>query len=129
MAYRDLYSEIRAISAIVPGTQTVSPVNGATLDMQPNKRLCFVVQTGTLSGGATYNARIQESDNGTTWADVPAGFVDSNAPASLTANGQWRLGYRGSKRYVRLQMNNPAAVGQLSMSAVAIVEPIDKPVL
>lgn len=123
---RDLYSQISSVLAVAPAVLTAT-ANGATVDLRAARSACFVVTTGALVGAAVFGAKLQESDNGSTWTDVPVALVDSNAPAVLAASSSYRLGYRGSKRYARVVATYTSGTS-LALSAVAVLDPLNKPV-
>lgn len=123
---RDLYSQISSVLAVAPAVLTAS-VSGATVDLRAARSVCFVVATGAIVGAAVFSVKLVESDNGVAWTDVPLALVDSNAPAALVAASSYRLGYRGSKRYVRVVVNYISGTS-LALSAVAVLDPLNKPV-
>ena len=57
------------------------------------------LNAGTVGGGGTVDAKIQESDDGTTWTDVTAGAFTQVAAAN--DNSIQEKAYTGTKRYVR----------------------------
>lgn len=124
---RDLYSKIVTRICLAPGTYGSGP-NGGTVDLRGMSSACFVVTTGAIAGAAAMQVRLQESDDAVTFTDVPLSLVDSSAPVPLTANGNFRLGYRGSKRYARV-VGFLASGTTINMSACVVLEPLNKPVL
>lgn len=123
---RDLYSNITALPAIAPAVHTAT-AQGAAIDINGAGRLAFVVNTGAVVGSGDFGAKLQESDTGTSaWTDVAADQVDSTAPATLAADGAYRLGYRGWKRYVRLSLTRASGTS-IAASAVAVIVPLTRP--
>ncbi len=123
---RDLYSNIGAVQAIAPAVQAAA-ADGITVDLKGSKAVAFVVNTGAVVGSGDFGVVIHESDaSGSGFAAADAAFVDSNAPATLAAASTYRLGYRGSKRYVRLQLTKAGGTS-IALGAVAVLDPLDKP--
>lgn len=127
MLMRDLYSGLAVRSSILPAVLTAT-ANGNAVDLAGVKSVAFVVAVGAIAGAAVFGVKLQESDDGATWGDVAAAYVQSDAPAVLAQFYTYRLGYLGGKRYVR-----PVAVYASGTSAVigavALVEPLVRPVL
>lgn len=95
---RDNYLEVE----VVPSLHVADAGPGASVDLADcNAALAVIVADGT--GGETYT--LQESDDDATWADVAdadvlsADGTNGQAPA---ANEVAKIGYIGSKRYVRV---------------------------
>lgn len=125
---RDLYSNIGAVQAIAPAVQAAA-ADGAAIDMKGFSSLAFVLSTGAIVGSGDFGAKLQESDqSGSGFADVPADFVQTNAPATLAASSAYRVGYLGNKRYVRLVLTKAGGTS-IAAGAVAILgDPDSRPV-
>jgi hypothetical protein len=65
--------------------------------------------------------KLQESDTSTSgdFADVDAEDVFTNAPATLAASSAYKLGYRGSKRYIRVALTKAGGTS-IAVGAVAV---------
>lgn len=124
---RDLYSNISVVPALASAVQS-SNSNGAAIDLNGNRSVCFVLNTGAIVSSGDFGAKLQESDTTTSgdFADVDAEFMDSNAPDTLEASSAYRLGYRGHKRYVRLVLTKAGGTS-IAAGAVAVFEPLDRP--
>lgn len=118
---RDLISSIRTVQAIAPAVQSAT-VNGPAIDLRGAGRGAFVLNTGAIVTGGDFSAKLQESDTTTAadFADVAAGEVDTNAPATLAADSTYKLGYRGYKRYVRLVLTKAGGTS-IAAGAVAVL--------
>ncbi|AXQ94012.1 hypothetical protein LV780_09505 [Cereibacter azotoformans] len=123
---RDLYSNIKAVPALAPAVQAAA-ANGLTVDLINTWGVAFVVNTGAIAGSGDFGVKLQESDDGTTWGDVPETSVKSDAPATLDASKSYRLGYGGFKRYARVALTKAGGTS-IAAGAVAIISPADKPV-
>jgi hypothetical protein len=125
---RDLYSNIKAIAAIAPAVQSAA-ASGAAIDMKGNRSVAFIVNTGAIVSSGDFGISIEESDQSNAGFAAPDdAYLDGTVPATLEANSAYRLGYRGTKRYVRLSLAKAGGTS-IALGAVAIVEPLDKPVV
>ncbi len=126
---RDLYSNIGLAQAIVPAVKSAAG-DGIAIDTKGYSSIAFIVNTGAIASDGDFGVAIQESDT-TTGGDFTAAgaeFVDSNAPATLAASSIYKLGYRGNKRYVRLQLTKAGGTS-IALGAVAVLgHPHDAPV-
>ncbi len=116
---RDLYSNIGAALALVPAVKTAAG-DGAAIDLRGYGRVAFVANTGAIAGSGDFGLKVQESDNGADFTDAPASVVDTNAPATLGADAAYKLGYRGTKRYVRLSLTKAGGTS-IAAGAVAVL--------
>lgn len=126
MSLRDLYSNVAVRTALLPAA-IAATTNGVTVDLFGVRSAAVLVMMGAITGAAAFSVKLQDSADGSTWADVAAGLVQSDAPATLAANFGYRLGYLGGKRYIRpvftLASGTSAIIG-----AVAVIEPLQRPV-
>lgn len=116
---KDLYSNVKAVPAIVPAVKTAAG-EGSTIDVQGFGSLLFVVNTGAIAGDGDFGVVVQDSVNGSDWADAAAGDVQGTIPATLAATSAYRVGYTGSKRYVRLALTKEGGTS-IALGAVAIL--------
>ena len=101
------------------------PRGGTGHDLARLDRL--LADTGAIGGDGDFGVEIFESDSADSgFGAADASVVDSNAPATLEASSMYRLGYRGHKRYVRLQLTKAGGTS-IALGAVAVLEPLDKP--
>lgn len=126
---RDLYSNIGAVPALAPAVQNAA-VQGIAIDLAGFGRACIVVTTGAVAGAGDFGVKLQEADTATPgdFADVPAGAVDSNAPATLAADQAYKLGYRGTKRYVRLAMTKAGGTSIVAGAVAVKADAASRPV-
>lgn len=117
---RDLYSNIGTAPAIVPAVKSAA-ADGITVDLKGYGSVSFVVTTGAIVSDGDFGVAIFESDAAdSNFGAAAAGFVDSNAPATLAASSTYKLGYRGNKRYVRLQLTKAGGTS-IALGAVAVL--------
>lgn len=125
---RDLFNNIGTTLALAPAVQAAA-VTGPAIDLLGVGRIAFAVTTGAIVGSGEYGLTLQESDDGSTgWANVAAGDVQTNAPATLDAASVYRLGYLGAKRFVRLSLTKAGGTS-IAAGAVAVLgSTLDRPV-
>lgn len=124
---RDLYSNIDAAVSIIPVVQSAN-ANGMAIDLKGFNRAAIMITTGAIVGAGEFSVKVQDSDNGTTFADAPAQYVDSNAPATLAADSTYKLGYRGHKRYIRAVLTKAGGTSITAGAIVVLADPSDAPV-
>jgi hypothetical protein len=98
---RDLASNIGVFESIRPAVNSAATVTGQTVDLRGFDSAAAVVAVGAIAASGNVTVKLQDSDNGTDWADVTAGNLVGAFPAALTANSALRVGYVGGKRYLR----------------------------
>ena len=123
---RDLYSNLAVALALAPAVLTAA-ANGATVDVSAASGVVFMVETGAIVGSGVFGAKLQESADGSTWADVPAKWVQSNGPAILAASSVYRLGYTGKLKFARLVIPYTSGTS-IALGAVAVMKPHKLPV-
>lgn len=124
----DLFSNVGAALALAPAVQSAA-IEGPAIDLRSFGSIVFAVTTGAIVGSGDFGVKLQESDaSGSGFADVDADDVMSNAPATLDASAAYKLGYRGSKRYVRLALTKAGgtsiAAGAVAMQATPAIAPV-----
>jgi hypothetical protein len=128
LPYRDLYSNVAVRAALLPASYAAT-TNGLSVDLMAAaaRSVAVVVMVGAITGAASFSVKLQDSADGVTWADVPAALAVSDAPASLAASFSYRLGYMGGKRYLRAVFTLASGTSAI-LSAVAVIEPLNRPV-
>lgn len=123
---RDIANNIGVRLALAPAVKTAAG-DGITIDTLGFNSVAFAVNTGAIAGAGDFGVKIQESDaSGSGFED--ATDVTSNAPATLAASSAYKVGYHGTKRYVRLQLTTAGGTS-IALGAVAVLgNAADKPV-
>lgn len=122
---RDLYSNIAAVQALASASRSAA-ITGASIDLLATLGAALIVNTGAITGDGDFGATIQESDDGTDWANVAADQVQTDAPATLEANATYRLGYVGWRRFIRLSLTKAGGTS-IQVGAVAVLAPAERP--
>ncbi len=130
-----MINSVKILEGLAPQViSTNTTTAGAIVDTQGFDSLTWAIQSGTLTDG-TYTVLIEEGDAANlsdaaavadadlTNTELSASFVD------LTDDNQAsKIGYIGSKRYVRLSIVSAATtVGALIGSVAILGNPSDKP--
>lgn len=128
----DLFNSInlkRGISPYDHGTGDTAVVS-QIIDMQGIDSLVFAIATGSLADvDATFTVLVEESDdaamsNATAVAD--ADLLGTEALASFTFAGDdkcFKIGYKGSKRYVTCTITPANNTGAALLCVIAITVP------
>lgn len=118
---RDIANNIGVKLAITPAVKTAAG-DGVAIDTLGFNSVAFAVNTGAVAGAGDFGVKLQHSDTATggDFVDAPAGTFTSNAPATLAASSAYKVGYVGTKRYVRLQ-TIMAGGTSIALGAVAVL--------
>jgi len=105
-----VYNNVLVQASVTIAVRTNGTVNGTAIDLWSNSvgrqhfggALC-VVTSGTITDG-THTVEVQESDDNSSFAAVADADLQGTEPAIGAANDNvvYELGYRGSKRYLRV---------------------------
>lgn len=132
MAKKDQLSDIKELNAFdIQAISSDTTTNGDVIDTQGYESVSFVFQTGTITDG-DYTVLIQEGDesdlsdaSAVVDADLLPVGTGQEAAASFTAdtddNLVSKIGYRGSKRYVRFNVVSANTTTGGTVGAVAIL--------
>jgi hypothetical protein len=132
MAEFDLNSEVKIAMAITPVAATAI-ADGSVIDTLGFESVVFAIFSGTLGTG-TIDFQLEESDVitfGGEENDVAAGDLIGSTPTVLAGEDDavFRFGYKGKKRFLRLQNIETAAWTSMIHGAVCILSnPVIKPV-
>ena len=126
---RDLMNHVHPVAAIAPQVATgATALTGAIIDTQGYDSLTFLIQLGTLAATSVAATVLveegDESDLSDAAAVADANLVGSEALAGFTHadDGETRkIGYVGSKRYVRLTITPTGNDANLPISAMALL--------
>jgi hypothetical protein len=130
---RDLFSNLRILRGISPlrvadNTAAVSQI----IDLQGQDGVLFVIAAGTLADAdATFTVSLTAGDaaNLSDGAAVTSAddLLGTLADASFTFAGDdtvRKIGYRGSKRYVRLTITPANNTGNADLAVIVITSPL-----
>jgi len=120
-----VYDETLTVVAIPPAARTNGTVTGTTVDRTQGtnrfRSVYFSILYGALADGEiTFS--LEDSDNGSSWSSVTSGYYQGTLPAPSDAstddNSTVDIGYKGRKRYVRMN----ATTANTPTAAKALVE-------
>lgn len=122
-----LYTDTLSRVALTIGTRVNGTVNGTTVDLgvfgNDFRTVMFAVLTGTITDGS-HAITMQDSPDGTTWANAPAESIQGSLPTITGANDDavFEFGYVvGSRQYVRLVATTSTATTGGAFGAVALL--------
>lgn len=104
MMNADLHSGIKAVPAINPSVKTDAET-GVTIDRQGYRSAEVIVSTGAVAGDGDFGFKLQHSHTTETgdFTDVTApDLLGSQIAAGMAQNSVYRVGYVGSRRYIRV---------------------------
>jgi len=100
----DVGAYVKPVAGINPTDSAAATINGSAIDRQGFQSCVLMVMAGAASGGPTaqtVDAKLQESDNGTSgWADVSGAAVTTVSADNSSAEVDVDLAT--VKRYVRV---------------------------
>lgn len=120
----DLHNNVDIKVAVNPQALTAdATTNGNTIDRQFYEAVEFVFVTGTVTDG-TFTITMQESSDNSTWSNVAAADLLGSNPSfdSADDNSAFKVGYIGSKRYVRAEVKvTNSSTGVDSFTGIAVL--------
>lgn len=99
---RDMKNNMDAVNSLAPAAYTASS-NGSGVDLQGYDAAMVVFSSGAadfVDTDEVYTPSVEESDDNVNYTGVAAGDLEGTL-AGLSANSVQRVGYKGSKRYIR----------------------------
>ncbi|MBC7193872.1 hypothetical protein [Marinobacter sp.] len=115
MATVDLYNNLSVATTLAPAARTAN-ANGSAVDLQGYEGALIQAIVGTITDG-THSLTVEESADGATWTAVAAADLQGSF-ANLVSNTNQKVGYLGTKRYIRV---NAAVTGATSGGVYAVV--------
>jgi len=95
-------AHVKVVKGIAPQAAAAGTVNGVTIDRLGFESCVVHVSTGAVSGeptAQTVDVKLQDSADGTTWADLPGAVVSQITAGDAEAEADIDL--RGARRYIR----------------------------
>ncbi len=92
---------ISTTQSIAPGAHAIAAsysLEGSAVDISGNDAM-VILESGTNGSGGTVDMKVQDSSNGTTWADVASGSFTQVTTAN--DNATYEFLYTGRKQYLR----------------------------
>jgi len=127
MATKDLHHNVKVTPAIDPAAAKTGNgvTTSATIDTQGFESLEFVLQSGVITDGtftpALYEGSLSDMSDETVVAAADLLGTIAGATFAATDDSKTKkLGYRGTKRYVRTKVTQAGATTGGYISAVAV---------
>jgi hypothetical protein len=103
MATKDMYNNASPAQTLAPAARTLS-ANGVSVDLKGFESVLVLIATGAWTDGS-HTFEVQESDDNATFTPVADADLQGTEPvidAGADGNQVYKVGYIGSKRYVRV---------------------------
>lgn len=111
MTTKDLKSNVDAAQSLTPAVRTAS-ANGSAVDLRGYESAMVVFSMGAFTNGE-FTLTVEESDaSGSGFTTVAAGDLAGTLTAIGSTAGQnaiQRVGYKGTKRYIRAVVSEAAS--------------------
>ena len=125
MTTRDLKSNIDIVASLAPAARTAT-ASGAGVDLRGYESAVAAFVPGTVTDGA-HTPSVEESDDDSTFTAVAAADLLGSL-ADLASNVTQRVGYRGSKRYIRAKITvSGASTGAVDAALVIRGNAVQQP--
>ena len=97
------------------------------VDMQKFRRALFIVLTGTVTGGGSLSAKLQESTDGSSsWTDIAGAALTAITASNKAATLELRADQM-TKRYVRATLTETGSQNVVCACAALGGEAVEKP--
>ncbi|TIN83106.1 hypothetical protein [Mesorhizobium sp.] len=119
---RDSYNDVGFSQSLAPAARNAS-ANGTGVDVNGFSGAVFVIAVGAWTDG-THTFDMQESDDNSTFTSVAAGQLQGTEPvvsSAGTASKVYKVGYLGTKRYVRVAVTVAGATTGAVYGAVVML--------
>ncbi len=114
---RDIKNNFDAVNSIDPDDY-IADVNGAGIDLRTFDGSAVVFSVGTVTDG-THTPKIQESNDNSKWNDVNASDQEGLL-VNLASDMNQRVGYKGSKRYLRSVLTIKGATTGVQVAVLVV---------
>lgn len=121
MASKDLYNNIGVKESLAPASRTAA-VNGTGVDLKGYESAVVVIERGAAGGTSpSFTFEVQESDDDSTYAAVAAADLQGTEPVVTAAGAPVKIGYLGSKRYIRAAITAATGTSPTLLCAASVV--------
>lgn len=99
------------MQAVAPQVLTATNTSSG-VDLAGFESATVVISTGAIVASGNFTPKLQDSADNSTFADVAAADLIGSFPSALAATTVYKVGYKGSKRYVRsvLTLNSGTSI-------------------
>lgn len=126
---RDQHSHIGVVVPIVPAVQAAT-IEGDVVDLLGFNAATVIIPSGAIASSGNFTAKLQESDTttGGDFTDVAAGDLIGTFPEALSASTVIKIGYKGTKRYIRPVLTKNSGTSIAAGAVVVKGHPVAAPV-
>lgn len=126
---KDGISGLGLTASLVPAV-VAATTKGSHADLQGFSSATLIINTGAIAGDGLYVMSMQESDTTTDgdFTDVSAEDMLGVFPASLAASSVYKVGYKGTKRYIRAVITKTSGTSVAASAVILLGHPYDAPV-
>lgn len=119
---QDLHNNV-SVTQSIAAVSVGGGVTGSSIDLQNKESLDIQLNVGSGSGDGDYSVDIQESDDDSNWSSVSADDLEGSFTSNIDSGSDLleRVGYLGSKRYVRVVINENSTGTTAPIAAVNLV--------
>lgn len=129
MALRDLVSNLKVVQPIVPQVLTGTLLTGVTgVDTRGYDSAIVIFNSGAIVSSGLLTPSVYESDDDTTYTAVAAADLQGTALSNLAASAVQRVGYAGSKRYIKPALTYVSGTSVAVQAEVVLGKPAASPV-
>lgn len=116
---KDLSSNISPVAVLAPAVQAAS-IDGTVIDRKGFESVTYILNSGAIVSAGLFGAKLQDSDDNVTYADVASQYLIGTLPTALAASTVYRAGYVGHKQYTKLVVTKTSGTS-IALGAVAIL--------
>jgi len=126
---RDQAHHLGPVQAVAPAVLSATNTSNP-LDLLGFESATVIINTGAIVSSGDFTAKLQESDTttGADFTDVAAEDLIGTFPASLEAASVVKVGYIGSKRYLRTVLTKNSGTSIAAGVVLVKGHPADMPV-
>jgi len=129
--FTEQLSQGLSIAATPIQPQTLNNTSASTgnggVDMQKFRRALFIVLTGSVTGGGSLSAKLQESTDGSTsWTDISGAALTAITASTKAATLELRADQM-TKRYVRATLTETGSQNVVCACVALGGEAVEKP--
>jgi hypothetical protein len=122
---RDLHRHLAAVLAVAPAVLSATATSAA-IDLRGHESAEIIVPTGAIVSSGAFSITVTECDTSDgTFTEVAAEDLLGGAdlPASLAATSVYQVGYRGSKRYIKVELTKASGTSIAASATVVLGHP------
>ena len=122
MVIKNNSGNIRVDQSIAPDVRANISINGTSVDLQGVDASFVAVSIGNYTDGV-HTLKVQHSDDNISFVDVPSEDLDGAmvvADSTVLENKILKIGYLGTKRYLRVSLNVTGATSGAATAAYVV---------